>query len=169
MGIFTHDILQGGLLLSVPLFSGGKVVSEVRAAKLLQQAALHRLSQSKGELIFNVTSLFYSILGQRRLRNALLFSVKTMKKQRSLLAASIAQQKTAAVDLYIVQQKRAQRRFVKIGIVQQNRVQILSGLEAGERVVIAGNEKIKKGVRVRIAGIPKGKGAPGKRGKGRKQ
>ncbi len=52
--------------------------------------------------------------------------------------------------LFVVSSDTAERRKVELGIDQENRVQILSGVSAGEMVVIAGNEKLKPGAQVRI-------------------
>jgi membrane fusion protein (multidrug efflux system) len=62
--------------------------------------------------------------------------------------------------LFVIKEGRAVRRKVKLGIEGKKRVQVISGLEPGEQVVIAGNERLKDGVPVRIAG--KGKGPAGK-------
>lgn len=66
--------------------------------------------------------------------------------------------------------ERVERRRVGIGIDDGERVQIRSGLEAGERVAVAGHGRLRDGMRVRLAGAGKSKDAhdagPG-RGRGR--
>lgn len=61
---------------------------------------------------------------------------------------------------YIVANGKATMRKVTTGIEQAGRVQVLSGLEAGEKVVISGHEKLKDGMEIRVAepakGQPKG-------------
>lgn len=59
---------------------------------------------------------------------------------------------------YVVVHGKAVRRKLKTGIEQAGRVQVLAGLEAGEKVIVAGNEKVKDGAVVRLAGKKK----PGK-------
>ncbi len=52
--------------------------------------------------------------------------------------------------LFVINSDTAERRKVELGIEQENRVQIVSGVTAGEIVVIAGNENLKPGVEVRV-------------------
>jgi multidrug efflux pump subunit AcrA (membrane-fusion protein) len=53
--------------------------------------------------------------------------------------------------VYVVAEGKVAMRKVKTGIEQAGRVQVQAGIEAGERVVIAGGEKIKEGMEVRVA------------------
>jgi outer membrane protein TolC len=50
-GTFSDSILAGDLALRMPLFTGGRLINEARAAKLLSQAAEHRLGRTREELI----------------------------------------------------------------------------------------------------------------------
>ncbi len=57
---------------------------------------------------------------------------------------------------------KASMRPVRSGIEANGRIQIMTGLEAGDSIVVAGNEKLKDGAEIRIAGAgPGGGGAPG--------
>lgn len=56
---------------------------------------------------------------------------------------------------YVVEDGKAQQRQVKTGIESGGKVQIISGIKAGDQVVIAGNEKLKTGAPVRIQGDKK--------------
>lgn len=51
---------------------------------------------------------------------------------------------------YVVQENRVHRRDISTGLEAKGRVQILSGLKPGEQVVVAGNEKLKDGAKVRL-------------------
>jgi RND family efflux transporter MFP subunit len=53
--------------------------------------------------------------------------------------------------VYVIEKNTAVSRPVTIGIHHKGRIQITKGLAAGETVVVAGNEKLKNGARVRIA------------------
>ena len=53
---------------------------------------------------------------------------------------------------YVVKDGKAERRKVTTGMESEGLVQILSGLQAGESVVTAGNEKLKPGTPVKIVG-----------------
>ncbi len=52
--------------------------------------------------------------------------------------------------LFVVKSDTVERRKVELGIEQGNRVQIVSGITAGETVVVAGNETLKSGAEVRV-------------------
>jgi RND family efflux transporter MFP subunit len=72
---------------------------------------------------------------------------------------------------YVVADGKAVQRKITTGIESGGKVQVLSGLKPGEQLVIAGNEKLKDGVEVRLPGDPKRgpekpkfNGSPGTRG-----
>ena len=58
----------------MPVFTGGRIRSDISAAELTVMATENRLARTWEELIFNVSSSFYTILGQRKLIEALEFS-----------------------------------------------------------------------------------------------
>ncbi len=62
---------------------------------------------------------------------------------------------TGATLVFVVKEGKAVRRPVKTGIEEEGRIQILSGLSEGEQLVISGQEKLKDGVEVRVAGKEK--------------
>jgi outer membrane protein TolC len=98
-GVWSSDILSADLVLSMPIFTGGRIVNEIWAAELLERAASHRLARTKGELVFNVSSTFYAILGQRRVIESLEFSHTALEEHRKRVQDLIAVQKAARVDL----------------------------------------------------------------------
>lgn len=53
---------------------------------------------------------------------------------------------------YVIRDGKAEQRKVETGIEQDGRVQIATGIKPGEKVVVAGNEKLKDGVPVKVAG-----------------
>jgi len=94
LGVFGPDVVNGDLVLTMPLFTSGRIINEIRAAKLLQQAATHQLARSREELVFNVASVFNGILATRHVVESLVFSEKTLadhlKRVEDLLAAQRA-------------------------------------------------------------------------------
>lgn len=54
--------------------------------------------------------------------------------------------------VFVVEEGKAVARMVKTGIEQENRIQIISGIFPGDQVIVAGNEKLKNGISVRISG-----------------
>ena len=97
-GEFSRDIVSGDLVLSMPLFTGGRLVNQVKAAELLQKAADHRLARSREEIIFNVSSVFSNILAQKRVVESLEFSRQTIEEHLNRVGALVTAQKAAKVD-----------------------------------------------------------------------
>lgn len=65
--------------------------------------------------------------------------------------------------VFVVEDGKAIARAVKTGIEADNRIQLVSGVQPGDKVIIAGNEKLKSGVAVSLAvdeksGMGKNKG-----------
>lgn len=60
--------------------------------------------------------------------------------------------------VFVVKEGTAVRRLVETGIEDANRIQIVSGVETGEKIIVAGNERLKDGIVVMVAGGKK----PGK-------
>ncbi len=55
---------------------------------------------------------------------------------------------------FVVIDGKAAQRKVQTGIEEGGRVQILSGLKLGEKVIVSGQEKLKDGVEIRLPGAP---------------
>jgi outer membrane protein TolC len=97
-GLFGRDIVSGDLVLTMPLFTGGRLVNQVRAAELLQKAADHRLVRSREELVFNVSSVFLYMLAQQHVIESLAFSRQTLAEHLKRIDALVEAQKAARVD-----------------------------------------------------------------------
>jgi outer membrane protein len=104
---FSHDIFAGDVVLTVPLFSGGRVVSAVTAADLMARAADKRLARTREELIFNIKSTFYAILGQDKLIEAIEHSQKALAEHRKKTLQLIEARKAAKVDLLNIEVRLA--------------------------------------------------------------
>jgi outer membrane protein len=98
-GMFSTSLFAGDIILRLPLFTGGRITNEINAASLLSQAAEHRLARTWEELVFNVSSTFYTILGQRPLIESLQFSTKVLNKQRQRVLDMMRVGKAAKVDV----------------------------------------------------------------------
>ncbi len=97
-GVFDDDIFAADLVVSMPLFAGGRLISEIQARELLQAAARHRLARTQRELVFNVSSVFYRILAQRYVIASLEFSRDAMREHLRRVNELIEVQKAAPVD-----------------------------------------------------------------------
>jgi RND family efflux transporter MFP subunit len=66
-------------------------------------------------------------------------------------SAVVGDANSAAV--FVVQDGTALRRTVRTGLNSDGRVEILTGLEAGEPVIVAGNNGLRDGAQVRVVGV----------------
>lgn len=127
MGTYSDSLFSGDLVLRVPLFTGGKLINEERASKLLSQAAEQRLGRTREELVFNVTSVFYGILAQQKFIDSLAFSRETLTSHLKRVNDLIAAQKAAKVDRL--------RTEVRLADVQQKIVRETNTLAIQKRLL----------------------------------
>jgi len=139
-GVFSRDIFAGDLVVTMPLFTGGRVTSEIKAAELLQKAAEHRLARTREELVFNVSAVFYGILAQREVIESLEFSKKALQEHIKRVQDLIAAQKAAKVDRLRTEVRVAdlEQRLVRernVLAVQERVLTNLLGLDRSEKPV----------------------------------
>jgi outer membrane protein TolC len=126
-GMFSTSILAMDLVLKMPLFTGGRIRSEISAAEFLTLAAENRLARTWEELIFNISSAFYTILGQHRLIESLQFSREVLTKHKRRVLDMMAANKAARVDVL--------RTEVRIADVEQRLVREETVLETQHRLL----------------------------------
>jgi RND family efflux transporter MFP subunit len=63
---------------------------------------------------------------------------------------------------YVVEDGKAQQRKITTGIEGGGKIQILSGIKPGDQIVVAGNEKLKDGIEIRLPPVEKPKPQEGK-------
>jgi len=97
--LFTKQQARGDLIMKLPLFSGGRIINEIKAADLVRLAEENRLSRTRDELVFNVSSTFYGILSQEKVIASVKFSVQAMQEQQRKVAKMVEVAKAARVDL----------------------------------------------------------------------
>jgi len=128
LGAFGSQILNADVVLRVPLYTGGRLVAELNAAQLLEAASSQRLSRSKSDLIFNVSSLYYAQLAQIRLIGALVASRDVLASQLQRVQALVNERKAAKVD--------ALRTEVKLADVRQRLLREQNGLDILRRTLL---------------------------------
>ncbi|MFW6114948.1 MAG: TolC family protein [Thermodesulfobacteriota bacterium] len=148
--IYSEDIVSGDLVFSMPLFTAGRLINQVKAAELLQMAAGHRLGRSRTELVFNVSSVFFNTLAQRYVVESLDFSRRALKEHLRLVEALVAAQKAARVDLLRTEVRLAdiQQRLVReenVMAIQQRVLANLLGLEGqADKITLQGELELEK-------------------------
>ena len=106
-GVFGNKVLAADLVLRLPLYSGGKLIAEQRAVELLVASSNKRLERNRQDLVYNVSSLYYGILAQKKLLESLQFSEKTITTQLERANNLIAARKAAKVDALRLEVRRA--------------------------------------------------------------
>jgi len=97
--LFTKQQSLGNVLLKLPLFTGGRIINEIKATEMFRLAEENRLSRTRDELVFNVSSTFYAILSQEKVIDSVKFSLQAMQEQRQKMAKMVEVAKAARVDL----------------------------------------------------------------------
>jgi len=130
LGAFSRNIFSSDLVITMPLFTGGRLISEFKAAELLQQAAEHRLSRTREELVFNVASAFFSILKQRHVIESVEFSRKALQEHVQRVQDLIEAQKATKVDLLRIQVRLAdlQEQLVRERNTLQIQLRVMANL-----------------------------------------
>ena len=123
---FSRDIFAGDIVLKIPLLAGGRVVSAVAEQKLLAKASRRRLQRTRGELTYNVKSVFFAILGERRLIAAIERSRAALAEHLRVTRALIAERKAARVDRLNLEVRLAELDHLRI--TQRGRLRILERL-----------------------------------------
>jgi outer membrane protein len=126
-GMFSTSIFAGDIILKLPLFTGGRIRSEISAADLLSRAATDRLARTWEELVFNISSAFYTILGQRPVIESLEFSIKALQRQGQRVVDMMRVGKAAKVDVL--------RTEVRISDVEQRLIREKTILEIQHRLL----------------------------------
>lgn len=129
-GVFSDEIAAADLVLTLPLFTGGRLINQVRATELLHQAAGQRLARSRQELTFNVSSVFFNILAQQKVVESLEFSRRVLEENIKRVDALIAAQKAAGVDRLRTEVRLAdiQQRWVRESNVMAIQYRVFANL-----------------------------------------
>ncbi len=128
-GMYSTSVFAGDIILRLPLFTWGRIRNEISAAELLSLAATQRLARTWEELIFNVSSTFYTILGQRPVIRSLQFSIEALNGQRKRAVDMMRVGKAAKVEVL--------RTEVRISDVEQRLVREQTVLEIQRRALVA--------------------------------
>lgn len=98
-GVFDRNFLRGDLMAKWALYTGGRTASEAGAAGKLSEAEKQKFVRTRDELIYSVTGIYFSILGQQKILASLGFSRKALEENKKRVAQLYEAQKAAQVDL----------------------------------------------------------------------
>jgi len=129
LGVFDNDILRGDLVAKMNLYSGGRNTSEAGAAEKLAEAEAKKFIRTKDELIYAVTGVFYSILGQQKIISSLEFSRGALAEQLQRVTQLYEVQKAAKVDIL--------RTEVRLTNLKQNIIKEENTLAGQKRILFS--------------------------------
>ena len=121
VGVFSNEIWQASVGASLPLFTGGRLVAEQEASRLLAEAAQADLAHSRQALAVRVVALFQEALALRSVVVSLDQSQLALRTQLERIDALLRQQKAAEVDRLRVS--------VRLARVEQSAIEARSRLE----------------------------------------
>lgn len=107
-GAFGGTIFSGDVNLGMPLFTWGKITSEIGFASLQVKASEWRLERVRQEVIFQVSATFNEILAQARRVDAALIAKTSLKDHLKRVQELIQAGKAARVDLLKLQVRLAE-------------------------------------------------------------
>jgi outer membrane protein TolC len=125
--LFTKQQSAGNVILKLPLFTGGRIINEIKASELFRLSEQNRLSRTRDELVYNVSSTFYGILSQEKVIDSVQFSLAAMQEQRKKMAKMVEVAKAARVDLL--------RTEVRVADLEQSLARETNILEIQKRVL----------------------------------
>jgi outer membrane protein TolC len=96
---YVDNIYSADLLLAVPLYTAGKLKNRVNSLELQAEATESSFERARRELIFNVSNLFYAMLGQKEVINSLVFSQTVLSSHTKRVSEFVMAKKAAKVDL----------------------------------------------------------------------
>lgn len=107
-GVFGSEVLRTDLMLSVPLYTGGRISGERDVAAWNREAATDRLTHVRESLVYQVTALFYGLLAQDAVVRSLETAVLAMDEQQRTIRELVEAEKAARVDLLRANVRRAE-------------------------------------------------------------
>jgi len=152
---FNNNIFSFGGTVTLPIYTGGRITNQIKLAKLGKELANSRVLQTKDELIFNVTSVYYNILKYQDFIQAAKQSVKQLSESKRVVLQRFKEGKVAKIDTLKINTRLAEVEQLLIEFLNAQEVLygllgVLLGEEAGiSKRTISGNlemssEELKK-------------------------
>lgn len=126
-GIYSAGILAGDLILTQPIYTGGRINAEIAAAAFTNESARCRLERQRSEVIYDVSATFHRILAAEMNVKALTFSQRVLGEHKARTKFFIEQNKAAPVDTL--------RIAVRIADVEQQLVREQNAVAIQKRVL----------------------------------
>ncbi len=120
-GVFPpldRDVSNIGLALSLPLYSGGKLIAGEALAAHNREASAQALRASGQDLLFNVVATYTKALHFGQLGKVLDARIKMLQQEEKNIGLRIEQGRAARLELIRLQTQLSQARYDKVSITQ---------------------------------------------------
>jgi len=98
-GVFDRDLVRGDVVAKWNLFAGGRISDEAASTGKFSAAEKKKFIRTRDELIYALTGVYFSVLGQQKILESLKFSHHALDLNRERVAKLYEAQKVAKVDL----------------------------------------------------------------------
>ena len=95
---FNNDIADAALEIRVPLFTGGRLASRIKAAELAAAGSQFNLSSTRQDIILNVTAAYLAAVEQKAVLAAIQASLEALSAQLEIAGALEEVGRTAPLD-----------------------------------------------------------------------
>lgn len=100
--VFNEQVVDLGAVLTIPIYTGGRITANIELNRLTETLSRHRLDQTRDDLILNVASAYYSIVKLGKVVEATEASRKALLESRRVVQAQVEAQKAVPADLFKV-------------------------------------------------------------------
>ncbi len=116
-----RNIASIGVALSMPLYTGGRLVAGESLAQHNRDAAAHALRSAGQDLLFNVTATYTKALHLRDLQKAAQARIRALEAEEAYLVRRLAEGRAAKLELTRLQTQLSQARHDLLAIEQGER------------------------------------------------
>lgn len=97
---FNRNLFSFGGVLTIPVYTGGRITNQIRLEEIAERVAADRLTQTRDDLIFNVSSTYYAILQIKEFIKATEKSVERLEESKRIVDARLKVGKAAPADVF---------------------------------------------------------------------
>ena len=136
--VFNQQIIDLGAVLTIPVYTGGRIAANIELSKLNELVSRQRLSQTRDVLILNVASTYYNIVKIGKIVEATILSRKRLLESKRVVEARVTAEKAVPADLFKINARLAD--------VDQNLIVARNGVELAHAVLntLLGDETLGK-------------------------
>jgi outer membrane protein len=88
--------LQAAVVLTQPLYTGGRALAALRAAKTMQESSRNDLSTSKQSIMLNVAEVYYAVMRSQKIVEVSRGALERMERHKTVTEREAATRRTKA-------------------------------------------------------------------------